>query len=249
MSGWRAVVFDLDDTLFPERDYVLSGFRAVAAWAELHLGIDARTGYTELEALFAQGIRDTTFNRWLALHGLPADGLIPGLVQVYREHEPRLVPFPEARPVLERLRTTYRLGLLADGYLAVQQRKLRALGLASYFDGIVFSDELGRDAWKPSERPFQIVLARLAVSGPEALYVADNPLKDFVGARRCGMATVWVHRPDGEYSHLQPATPDHAPDYTIASLVALNEHLLDWSRERASKRGPNPHVGARPRRS
>ena len=56
---WRAIVFDLDDTLYPERDYVLSGFRAIARWAAEHLRIPAEDGYRELAELFAAGVRET----------------------------------------------------------------------------------------------------------------------------------------------------------------------------------------------
>ncbi|HDQ72085.1 MAG TPA: HAD family hydrolase [Chloroflexi bacterium] len=222
VGPWRAVVFDLDDTLYPERDYVLSGFQAVAAWAEAELGIPSEQGFTELKQLFDLGVRGNTFDHWLEEHSLPADdGLTPQLVRVYRAHEPVLTPFPEAPGVLASLRDNYRLGLVSDGYLAVQRRKLSALGLAPYFDAVVFSDRWGREVWKPSPTPFEAVLDRLAVEAPRSIYVGDNPLKDFLGARRAGMYTVWVRRPGAEYAHLEPPTSHHAPHCTLASLASL----------------------------
>lgn len=225
MSKWQAIVFDLDDTLYPERDYVLSGFRAVAMWAETHLDIPAEQGSTELQQLFAQGVRGDTFNRWLLSHGIDGADLTPQLVQVYREHTPTLTPFPGMPQLLDRLRDRYRLGIVSDGYLAVQQRKLAALGLADYFDVVVFSDQLGREAWKPSTRPFETVLERIGVASEASVYVADNPKKDFLGARRAGMATIWLRQPDGEYTHLEPPTSQHAPDLLVTTL-ALLEHAV-----------------------
>jgi len=221
----QAIVFDLDDTLYPERDYVFSGFRAVATWAEEHLGIPADQGFTELRRLFEDGVRGDTFDRWLESHGLKPDEWVPRMVQVYREDHPHIEAYPEVPGLLQRLRPRYRLGLVSDGHAEVQKRKLTALGLASCFDVLVFSDEWGREAWKPNSRPFEIALERLKVIGSEAVYVADNPTKDFLGARQVGIWTVRLRRLDGLYSHLEPPSPDHAPDVEIESLDGLEAIL------------------------
>jgi putative hydrolase of the HAD superfamily len=219
----KAVLFDLDDTLYPEREYVLSGFEAVASWAKENLGIN--DGFEKLKELSAQGVRGDTFDRWLKDHHLPLS-LVPNLVQVYREHQPRLKPYPEVKPLLEALRSDYLIGLISDGYLTVQMRKFTSLELADYFDTVIFSDEFGRDAWKPSIHPFQVALTNLACVGPEAVYVGDNPEKDFFGARRLGMKTVWIRRPDCEYTSRNPPTFDHAPHQTLVVLDDLPQSLL-----------------------
>jgi len=224
---WQAIVFDLDDTLYPERDYVLSGFRAVAGWAEQNLGIPSARGLEELTEMFEQGVRRETFNLWLARNGVSPARRVPELVRVYREHEPELSPFAEVREVIERLRRRYRLGLVSDGYLGVQRRKWKALGLEDHFDEAVFSDEFGRENWKPSTRPFEAVLGRLGVEAQKAVYVADNPAKDFYGARRVGMFTARVRRPGGEYSSVEPKTLAHAPHVTLDRLTALEEKLSE----------------------
>jgi len=230
VSRWQAIVFDLDDTLYPERDYVLSGFRAVAAWAETHLSIPTGQGFTELKRLYEQGVRGDTFDRWLAAHRMLPDALVPQLVQVYREHEPRLTPFPEVPELLDSLHRRYRMGLLTDGYLAVQKRKLDALGLARHFDAIVFSDEWGREAWKPNTKPFEAALQRLGVDASSAVYIAYNPLKDFVGARQVGLTALWVRRAGGEYVHQNPPTSQHAADLMISSLSELEQALTQLER-------------------
>lgn len=222
----RAVVFDLDDTLYPEHAYVLSGFQAVATWAEEHLGILATQGLAELRQLFDDGVRGDTLNRWLESHELQPDNWVPQMVQIYREHHPYIEPYPEVPGLLQRLRPRYRLGLVTDGYSEVQKRKLAALGLTSYFDVLIFSDEWGWEAWKPNSRPFEIALERLGIPGPEAVYVADNPTKDFLGARQVGMWTVRVRRPDGLYSHLEPPSPEHTPDVEIENLSDLETALM-----------------------
>ena len=230
MPALRAVIFDLDDTLYPERSFVLSGFRAVAMWAEERLGIPADQAFNELRQLFEDGIRGDTFNRWLDSHGFQPEDWAPQMVRIYREHYPKIEPYPEVPGLLQRLRLRYRLGLVSDGYVEVQKRKLAALGLASFFDVLVFSDEWGREAWKPNSKPFEIALERLKVPGFEVVYVADNPTKDFFGARQVGMWTVRVRHPDGLYSHLEPPSSEHAPDVEIGTLNGL-EAILQRIRE------------------
>jgi putative hydrolase of the HAD superfamily len=224
VTRWQAVVFDLDDTLYPEQSYVLSGFRAVARWAEVALGIPAATAYRELETLFLSGVRGTTFDRWLQSHDLDYS-LVPTLVSVYRDHRPALAPFPGVPELLARLGQRYRLGLVSDGYLAVQRRKLAALGIESNLDAVVFSDENGRESWKPAPWPFQEVLRRLETEACHTVYVADNVVKDFYGARQVGLATIHVRRQEGEYANLEPPTPMYAADEAISDLGQLEAAL------------------------
>src|ERR671925_897316 len=106
---WRAAVFDLDDTLYPEKDFVLSGFRAVAAWAGAELSIPENDGYHELVRLHDVGVRGDTFDRWLASYGFPAS-VASTLVDVYRGHRPTLRPFPEIAEMLASLRGRFLLG-------------------------------------------------------------------------------------------------------------------------------------------
>jgi putative hydrolase of the HAD superfamily len=217
---WRAVVLDLDDTLYPEAAYVRSGFRAVAARAQETLGVPAAEGEAELVALFEEGVRRDTFDRWLAARGLGGDVAVGDLVAAYRAHAPEIAPFPGAGALLRRLRADdSAVGLLSDGDPAVQGRKLDALGLRDAFDAIVVTGELGPDAGKPSPRGFEAVLRGLGGAPPgEAVYVSDNPAKDFVGARRAGMRSIRVRRPGGIYAHLEPETPEHAPDAEVSGL-------------------------------
>ena len=212
----------MDDTLYPERDFVLSGFQAVAVWAEAALGIDQTEGYALLARLFNEGVRGDTFNRWLAAWAVPEPAwALPQMVAVYREHEPEIRPFPEIPALLAQLRHTYRLGLLSDGYLAVQQRKLAALGLAACFDVIVFSDEWGRENWKPAARPYKAVLDGLAVEAAAAVYIADNPAKDFLGARQAGMKSIRLRYREGVYADKEASSPAYRPDCEVEDVAGL----------------------------
>lgn len=226
MKHWDAVIFDLDDTLYAERDYVYSGFRAVATWGEPRWGIPSDRIYAGLVETFERGVRRNTFDTWLSANRLPPDPHVAEMVQVYRQHEPTLVPFPGTVDLLDRIGRHCRLGLVSDGTLAVQRRKLAALGIAHHFDAVVFSDEWGREAWKPSTRPFEVVLSRLAARPERSVYVADNPRKDFAGARRSGLAGIRLRRPDGLYRDEEPVSADHAPDEEVSDLAGLERVLL-----------------------
>ena len=228
MTTLRAVIFDLDDTLYPERDYVLSGFRAVAQWAQRQLGVPFDEGYHRFERLFAEGVRGTTFNRWLRDTGLPQASRVPEMVRVYRCHQPDIRPFEGVPPLLERLELRYLLGLISDGHLQVQRKKWRALGLEAYFSAVVFSDEGGRECWKPSTWPYRQALRRLGCAPDEAVYVGDNLQKDFAGANQLGMGTIYLLRPGGEYADRQATDAESTPLATVSSFAALEALLERW---------------------
>jgi len=222
---WQSIVFDLDDTLYPERSYVLSGFRAVAAWMAGQENIPEEEGYAELCALYESGVRGSTFNQWLSARQCLSDALLQRLVQVYRDHDPDLQPFAAVPPLLDRLKGSCKLGLISDGYLTVQRRKLAGLGLGHYFDAVVFSDTWGREAWKPSQRPFQEALRVLQSAPEQTVYIGDNPLKDFYGARASGWSTIWLRQAGLEYTRHEPPSPAHGPDLVVEEYAGLAEVL------------------------
>lgn len=116
-----------------------------------------------------------------------------------------------------------KLGLVSDGYLEVQRRKLAALGLSHFFTSVVFSDQFGREHWKPSTIPFATILRNLDCAPYRAVYVGDNPKKDFLGARQLNMHTVRIVRSDGIYAKLEPPSELHAPHREIVSLLELEQ--------------------------
>jgi putative hydrolase of the HAD superfamily len=190
----RCVVFDIDDTLYLERDYVRSGFRAAGEWARDRLGVEGFGGRA-WEAFLA-GERDTVFDVVLTACGVaPSPELVAGLVEAYRSHVPSVSLLPDARSCLERLGGRVTLAALTDGPAASQRAKARALELARWAAPIVFTDELGEGYIKPSPDGFRIIEAEAGYAGGECVYIADNPAKDFGGPRALGWRTVRVRRP------------------------------------------------------
>ena len=222
-----AVVFDLDDTLYLERDYVISGFRAVASWAESELGVPSEQCLSDLRSLFDEGVRTNTFDRWLRARGFHPQGYVQQMVDAYREHDPTICTFDPVPGLLGSLADKCQLGLITDGRSTVQRRKLAALQLASSFDAVVLTGDLGPSWWKPSVLPFELIIALMGASAQNVVYVADNPLKDFIGARAAGMFSIWVRTPRGLYSGLQPPSIEHVPDIAIDELSALTGVLAE----------------------
>jgi len=191
------VVFDLDDTLYDEIDYCRSGFLAVSEHLS-HLS-DAVTPDRAFAALwkhFTTGNRSRVFNAALDELNVPWDeNLIRRLVDAYRTHVPTITLPPETRSVLNKLRKTHALALLTDGFLPAQKLKVRALGIEGEFQTIVYTEELGRQFWKPSPRGFELLLETLDVAAGETAYIGDNEIKDFIAPNELGFTTIQILRP------------------------------------------------------
>ena len=216
-----ALIFDLDDTLYPERDYVLSGFAAVASWIEAQAGPDAGRTHAELAELFDGGAKRDAFDRWVSSRLLPEAISASTMVGVYRDHNPIIELEPRTRALLIDLRRRHKLGLVTDGRADVQRRKIEALGAAELLDAVVVTAELGVGFSKPHPAAYRAAIGRLGVEAADTVYVADNPVKDFIGARSVGMASVRLRRPDGIYAELEPVSREHAPDFEITDLQHL----------------------------
>ncbi|HUU83756.1 MAG TPA: HAD family hydrolase [Phycisphaerae bacterium] len=217
-----AIVFDLDDTLYPERDFVFSAYRAVAdAFARpLHVPFDL---LQRMQELFDTPDRGRVFNVILAQAGVTgprADALLADMIATYRTHEPRIRLHPDADHALTRFRAGHRLGLISDGPLEMQKNKVGALGLPDRLDEIILTDQWGREFWKPHPRAFEEMSQRLGLPPDQCAYVADNPAKDFVAPASLGWRTVCIRRPGGIYADQKPARGTRI-DQVIESLNVL----------------------------
>lgn len=221
MPRIEAIVFDLDDTLYPERDFALSGFRAVASAFQSLLG-DATQTEADLRRLFDTKMRPRVFDALMAERGLPQESaLIAQMVETYRQHRPTISLYPDADMALKRMAPAFRLGLLTDGPMITQRNKVAALGLADRFDALVYTAELGSDMGKPHPAGFELLSRQLGVVHQRCVYVADNPAKDFVAPNALGWMSIRVLRPDGVYAR-ENAAQEGEPTATIDTLDQLD---------------------------
>lgn len=222
----RGVVFDIDDTLYLERDYVRSGFDHVARQLAAN-PTEADAWSTWLWTAFGSGVRHDTFDRFLRAHPNIRDRwTVADLVAVYRAHEPLIGLEDDVVDLLRRLRREGRaLGALSDGPSLSQSAKVNALGLAAWFDPIILTDDLGPGRSKPSMVGFALVERSWRLSGAAITYVADNPEKDFVAPRRLGWQTIRLRRDGQLHRDVEPRGDADRPDLEIAALPELADLL------------------------
>lgn len=223
------VIFDLDDTLYDEIDYCRSGFWAVADFLTgLAESPTAERIFGAFWKQFTAGNRTKTFNATLDELKITYDNkLIDELIKIYRNHNPKITLPQDSRDVLSRLSGRYTLGLLTDGFLPAQQLKVQALGLEKYFKCIVYTDQLGREFWKPSPAGFEKLMRTLNVEPEFIAYVADNEKKDFIAPNKLGFLSIQLIRPariHTESSQESSAAAQYVI-HKISELPALLEQL------------------------
>jgi len=233
-SGRAAVVFDMDDTLYPESQFVTGGLLAAGALldallprpvgaADVFLGVLGRTGPWH--------VFDTALNE-LGVARDPA--LVGALVRAFRDHAPRVAPHPGIPALLDDLRASgLALGVVTDGYADVQRRKWAALGLDARFDAVVFTGDVdGVACPKPHVGPFRAVARALGVGSGPVLMVGDNPAKDFPPARTLGWDTLRVRHPGGYHAQ----DPDDDSDRRcVASVAGMAAAIREWASRRARR--------------
>jgi putative hydrolase of the HAD superfamily len=191
-----AVLLDLDDTCFDQREFLAGAFGAVARQAG-ELGVDEGRLRDALITIAAAGSdRGGIIDR--ALQTLGASIPAGPLVDVFRSYRPdRLSPYPGVREGLGQLRRLAPVGLVTNGDPAGQRAKVAALGLDDAFDALVFSDELGRSFRKPHPAPFRQALRLLGADPGRSYFIGDHPDRDIAGAQNVGMRAIRVQT--GEY--------------------------------------------------
>ena len=215
----RAILFDLDDTLYDEMQFVKGGFEAVSSYTSKNANVNQNVVYQLLLDVLEKHGRGQTFDIALKKLGLYNKNLIPKLVEVYRTHKPKLSLYSEVRTVLSTLRKQgYKLGLITDGNVKVQRNKVEALKIKDFFDCIIFSDEYGIEKQKPNSFPYRKVMEELKVSARETIYIGDNPYKDFVSAKKLGIHTIRIMR--GQYKNVT-LNKEFEAEYQIINLGEL----------------------------
>ena len=220
------VVFDLDDTLYLERDYVKSGFRAVAKTAVKDTEVSADDAFAFLWGEFTAGVRGSSFDALLVHYPELAQHTdVPALVSCYREHKPDIGFLPGIEPLLAELqRLNVPLAVISDGPLVSQAAKAEALHVSRYADPVVLTDAWGQDFWKPHVRAFEHVAAAFGLPHAKLVYIGDNPVKDFHAPAALGWQSVRLRLP-GQVREklLHDVVP---PTYEVGSVAALRSCLL-----------------------
>lgn len=214
----KALLFDLDDTLYNEKQFVKSGFSQVAEFVEDKFKIEKKVYYKILIDIFNGGSRGNVFN--LALERVNVafeENIIHAMVKIYREHNPKIELDKNTKLLLLNLKKNYSLGIITDGYFEVQKKKVQALKLEELFDSIIYTDKYGKEYWKPNVLGYKLALEEFQVLPEEAVYIGDNPYKDFIGAKKVGIPTVRVINQNREYSDVR-LNKEYEANYEIREL-------------------------------
>jgi len=201
----KALLIDMDDTLFEERTYVDSGFRAVAAFLEAERDLPADYSLPSMRAFFDLEGRGRVFDRIIERFEIRgAEGLVNACIKHYRNHVPQVELYPGVRSCLKDLSQSYKLGLVSNGLPLMQQRKLDALAISDLFDTVVFCD--GIDAPKPSATGVLQAMTELGVSAEQVMMIGDNPDTD--GAAAAAACIPFVRVKSERFAHAPSLGPE-----------------------------------------
>ena len=186
----KGVIFDLDDTLYSEKEYVKSGYKVVSDY----LG----GGYEEkLWSYFEAG--KPAIDELLDELGRKDEKT--EVLEVYRSHKPNIHLYSGVAETIEELKSKgIKVGIITDGRPEGQRNKLEALGLD--VDDVIITDELGGIQFrKPCDIAFRIMTTRWRLNPADIVYVGDNPTKDFQAPQQLGMRSLWFNNVDGIYGN------------------------------------------------
>jgi putative hydrolase of the HAD superfamily len=210
------VVFDIDDTLYLERDYVVSGFNAVGRWATDWLAI---ANFQEhCASAFRSGVRGKIFDEALSRCSIEASpALVQALVEIYRTHVPNIQLTPDCEDTLPQVAERWPIAIVTDGPPAAQSAKAHALSLRKIANPIVLTGTLSDEFGKPHKHGFMLI--ERALPSTKFVYVADNPNKDFAGPKSLDWITIRVRR--GEGLHYLTESVRDRPDVEIPDFTPL----------------------------
>lgn len=203
----KYIIFDLDDTLVSEIDYLESAFREIAILINKE---DSDGLYSEMLKLRSEN--NNVFNVLISQypHLFKND-----LLKIYRNHFPEIKFKEGAEDLLSWCNEQqYKIGLITDGRSITQRNKLKALGIENLFDKMVISEEFGSE--KPAQENFTVFHTEGIM---QYYYVADNIRKDFITPNALGWITICL-KDDGRNIHPQSfdVEKEYLPQYLVDQL-------------------------------
>lgn len=211
----KLVAFDLDDTLYNEKDFVFGAFKEVSKYLSDKYNLNSEDVYSDMINILKSHGRGKIFNLICDNYNINED--VKALVQVYRNAKPKLKLYQDSVEILNKLKYNYKLGLITDGLAYVQWNKIKLLEVEKYFDNIIVTDDLGREYWKPHIMCFKNMAEKFKFLPNECAYIGDNPNKDFYGAKKLGYKTIRLIREAGDHIHVR-LDSEYEADYEISSL-------------------------------
>lgn len=191
LSQVDGVVFDLDDTLYSEKNYVRSGYRKIAQNypdienAEEKLWNSFLKGEKAIDKVFDETRLDEKEKK--------------NALNIYREHMPMIELYTGVSEMLIRIKNKgKKIGIITDGRPDGQKNKIKALKLD--VDQVIITDELGGIQYrKPNKKAFELMQNRWKIAFNKMVYIGDNLTKDFIAPKELGMNVIYFKNADGLY--------------------------------------------------
>lgn len=224
----RAVLFDLDDTLWPIAPVILQAEQTLFAWLASHAPKVAERFTIESLRQARLELLAQRPEFQLDLGALRRAGLLAAFEQAGEDTAKvelamieffaarnAVIPYDDVLPGLLRLKGKVLIGSVTNG-----NADLQTIGLARHFNASVSAPQFGRA--KPDPAIFHAGCEALGVAPHDAVYVGDDLILDVQGAQRAGLRAVWMNR-TASRRHLEEGVQ---PD----AIVANFDELLAWLR-------------------
>ena len=222
----KAILFDLDDTLWPIVPVINQAEIVLHDWLAIHAPRVAQQ--FSIDQLRAQRLAllelqpalkvDLGALRRAGLHGAFEQAgedraNVDGAMRHFFAARNAVTLYPDVLPGLSRLAGSMLVGSISNG-----NADLGAIGLAHHFAVSLSAAEFG--SAKPERAIFEAACAALGVAPHEAVYVGDDLHYDVVGAQNAGLRAVWLKRGDGRAQQQDGVFPD--------AICANFDELLAW---------------------
>lgn len=189
MWNVKVIIFDLDNTLYNELDYVYSGFRAVANYFNQVFNLPLEEIYSSMIKELKTNGRGKIFNNVLNKYKLDTSKNIKKAISVYRLHNPK-IELPKSTIEILQYYVDKSIYIVTDGNKIVQYKKIEALGLKNYIKKAFITHQYSRKHAKPSTYCFEKIASIEKVPNEKIVYIGDDIEKDFVGIKPLGFKTI-----------------------------------------------------------
>ena len=231
MATIKALIFDLDDTLYDCSGALVDSARRRAAKAMVEAGLpcsEEEAYRLQVEITARHGPRYRVFDQIADHHGMGPELVEAALLAYNRDEVEDIKPFPDVISTLRNLRAQgYTVFLVTSGVHQRQERKIDILGLEPYFDEICINDS---ERGAALEECYMDFLTRYGLTPQECLVVGDRIHAEIRVANYLRMSTVqMVH---GRYKSLPPKDKFEEPDFRIYRICELHEVLKAANKRR-----------------
>jgi len=215
------IIFDLDDTLYNEADFINSGFNAVSRHLKKQFDIPTKTTVRLLNKYLKKG-RSYIIDNTLTELNIYTKKEVKNCIDIYRHHRPNIKIPIESKKLLKQLKP-WPIYIISDGHKVVQKNKIIALGLEKMVKKYILTHLYGNKYEKPSAYCFELIRKWEETTPNKIVYIADDPNKDFIGIKKLGYRTIRIKQ--GRFKKLK-LNKDFEADVTVKKINQINAKLL-----------------------